>query len=145
MIRIDRLIMVQAIAISSAMVAAVIGGLLARSWIWAIACAIFVYAGFGAAAMFWMSHMIRTHPGWAATRDSAGDGDDDAYDAYDDYVDGGTFGRSAHWGSAADSDWFSSPDQDDDGSGYGVWSADLSRQFGSHDPGQRAIETGPDD
>jgi len=142
MIRIDRLITVQAIAISSAMVAAVIGGLVARSWIWAIACAIFVYAGFGAVAMFWMSHMIRTHPGWRTARDSAGDGEDDAYD---DYIDGGSFGRTVHWDSAADSDWSTSPDQDEYGSGYGSWSGDLSRQLRSHDPGQRAIETGPDD
>jgi Na+(H+)/acetate symporter ActP len=67
MIRIDRLIMIQVIAIASAMVAAVIiGGLLAQSWIWAIASAIFVCAGFRMAAMLWVSHTIRTGPRCAA-------------------------------------------------------------------------------
>lgn len=120
MIRIDRLIKVQAIAISSAMVAAVIGGLVARSWIWAIACAIFVYAGFRVAAMFWVAHMIRTHPDWRGLRYFAAAADDDDDDEGDD--------------------WYGSPDQDDDGSGYGVWSEDLARHFGSRDPGRRAIE-----
>jgi hypothetical protein len=134
MIRIDRLIMVQAIAISSAMVAGVIGGLLERSWIWAIACAIFVYAGFRVAAMVWMSHMIRTHPGWRALHDSAHD---------DDGV--GAFGRTVHGDAAGDSAWYPSQDQDDYGSGYGGWTEDLARRLGSSDPGQRAIESGSDD
>jgi Na+(H+)/acetate symporter ActP len=58
-LRSDRIILLNAIALGSAMVAAVVGGLAASSWIWAIACAVFVYAGFRVGAMIWISRKLR--------------------------------------------------------------------------------------
>ena len=55
--------LLNAIALAAAMVAAVIGGLVASSWIWAIACAVFVYAGFSVGAMIWFALKIRSGGG----------------------------------------------------------------------------------
>ena len=120
MIRIDRLFMVQAVAIASAMVAAVIGGLLAHSWIWAVACAIFVYAGFSVAVMFWLSHRFRSDFRWRDRRESVRDADEDVYGDDDGYG------------------W-------EDGDSGEAYARELSRRLGSHDPGQRVIESDPDD
>jgi hypothetical protein len=57
--RLDRILLINAIALAAAMLAAVIGGLAASSWIWAIACAVFVYAGFRVGAMIWMARNVR--------------------------------------------------------------------------------------
>jgi hypothetical protein len=124
--------MVQAIAIASAMVAAVVGGLLAQSWIWAIACAIFVYSGFRVAAMFWVSHKIRTDPDWPFPHDAADDDDDDI------------LGPTLNWDATDDSHVYASPGQDVHGPDDRDWSEDLHRMFGSHDAGRPAIEADPD-
>lgn len=133
MIRIDRLVMLQAIAIVSAMVAAVVGGLLAQNWIWAIACAIFVYAGFRVAAMIWVSHKIRTDPRWRALRDSPRNDDDD------------TYGRTVDWDLDDESDWYDDPDRDVYSQRHYDWGQEFPRLPSRHDPGQRAIEADSED
>ena len=117
--------MVQAIAIASAMVAAVIGGVLAQSWIWAIACAVFVYAGFSAAVMFWLSRKIRFDFRGADLRDSVR-ADDDVYSDDAVYSDEDGYG------------W-------DDGDSGEAFARELSRLFGSDDSGQPAVESDRDD
>jgi hypothetical protein len=79
--RLDRILLINAIALASAMVAAAIGGLVASSWIWAIACAVFVYAGFRVGAMIWLARNVRMA---ALLREHFRDDRDDDADYYGD-------------------------------------------------------------
>lgn len=60
MIPFSRLLIVQAIAVACA----VAGGLAARSWLWAVACAVLVYAAFSVAVMVWMARRLRSSRDW---------------------------------------------------------------------------------
>jgi hypothetical protein len=55
-----RILIVQACAIMATILAGVIGGLIAASWIWAIACAIVAYAVSQAAVLAWAAWWIIT-------------------------------------------------------------------------------------
>jgi hypothetical protein len=55
-----RILIVQAGAILATMLAGVIGGLIAASWIWAIACAVVIYAASQAAVMAWAAWWMIT-------------------------------------------------------------------------------------
>lgn len=78
MIPFDRLLIVQATAVAAAMVAAIAGGLLARSWLWAVACAVLVYAAFSVGVMVWMARRFRATRDWLDwSEDWADELDDD--------------------------------------------------------------------
>ena len=64
MIPFDRLLMVQAASVAAAMLAAVAGGLLAKSWLWAVACAVLVYAACSVGVMAWMARRLRSSRSW---------------------------------------------------------------------------------
>jgi hypothetical protein len=60
----DRLLMAQAASVASAMLAGIVGGLAARSWIWAVACAILAYGAACVCVMVWMARQLRFHASW---------------------------------------------------------------------------------
>jgi uncharacterized iron-regulated membrane protein len=64
MIPFDRILMAQVVAVAAAMVTAVAGGLLARSWLWAVACAVLVYAAFSVGVMIWLARRLRSDRDW---------------------------------------------------------------------------------
>lgn len=59
----DRLLMIQAASVVSAILAGIVGGLLAGNWVWAVACAVVVYGLAGAVAMVWMARRLRSRRG----------------------------------------------------------------------------------
>jgi hypothetical protein len=68
----DRLLMAQAASVGSAMLAGIVGGLAAQSWIWAIACAMLAYGTACVGVMVWMARRLRSHASWSGrARDSS--------------------------------------------------------------------------
>jgi hypothetical protein len=55
-----RILIVQACAILATILAGAIGGLIAASWIWAIACAVVMYLASQAAVMAWAAWWMIT-------------------------------------------------------------------------------------
>lgn len=68
----SRLVMAQGIGIIATVIAGIVGGLVARSWLWAIACAIVAYALFSAVVMIWLSIKIRSDREWSPFDDDDG-------------------------------------------------------------------------
>ena len=56
----DRLLMAQAASVGSAMLAGIVGGLAAHSWIWAFACAMLAYGTACVGVMVWMARRLRS-------------------------------------------------------------------------------------
>jgi len=73
MIPFGRLFMVQAVAVATAILAAIAGGLLARSWLWAVACAVLVYAALSVGVLVWMARRLSSDRGWLDLDDSWAD------------------------------------------------------------------------
>jgi hypothetical protein len=62
MLPFHRLMAGQAAVIASAVLAAIIGGVAAGSWLWALGCGILTYAAGGAVILAWLG--IRFRSGW---------------------------------------------------------------------------------
>jgi hypothetical protein len=60
MVSFSRLLAAQAALIALAVLAAIIGGLAAGSWAWAVGCGILAYAAGGAVIMAWMAWIFRS-------------------------------------------------------------------------------------
>jgi hypothetical protein len=58
-----RLLAAQSAVLASAVLAAIIGGVAAGSWLWAAGCGILTYAAGGAVIMAWMARGLRSG-GW---------------------------------------------------------------------------------
>lgn len=56
-----RIVLIQTCAIAVTILAGIIAGLIAASWIWAIACAVITYVGSQAAVMTWAAWWLLTH------------------------------------------------------------------------------------
>jgi hypothetical protein len=110
--RFDRILLINAIALAAAMAAAVVGGLVASSWIWAIASAVFVYAGFRVGAMIWLARYVRP---MAIIREQFRD---------DRHIDAGYFDPDDYSGPGPGFGW---PDRP--GSGSPGWSWSLDREI----------------
>jgi hypothetical protein len=68
----DRLLMAQAASLAFAMVSGIVGGLVAHSWIWAVACAMLAYGTACVGVMVWMAGRLRSHPARSGrSRDSS--------------------------------------------------------------------------
>ncbi|HET7016368.1 MAG TPA: hypothetical protein VFI65_20775 [Streptosporangiaceae bacterium] len=65
----SRMMMVQGIGLIATVIAGVVGGLLARSWIWAIACAVVAYALVSAGTMIWVGSKMRSDRDWSTFDD----------------------------------------------------------------------------
>ncbi len=61
MVPIHRLMAAQAVVIASAVLAAIIGGVAAGSWLWALGCGVLTYAASGAVMLAWLALRIRSH------------------------------------------------------------------------------------
>ena len=63
MVPIHRLMAAQAVVIASAVLAAIIGGVAAGSWLWALGCGVLTYAAGGAVMLAWLALRFRSR-GW---------------------------------------------------------------------------------
>lgn len=63
MVFLHRLLAAQAALVASAVLAAIIGGVAAGSWLWAAGCGVLAYLAGSAVIMAWMARMFRSG-GW---------------------------------------------------------------------------------
>jgi hypothetical protein len=74
MVPFERLLAAQAALVASAVLAAIIGGVAAGSWLWAAGCGVLAYAAGYAVIMAWMARWFRSR-GWPGTGRSWPDDD----------------------------------------------------------------------